>query len=411
MANNAGKYCIIGGMSFFTNLKKRGGFIFAVVSYLMLRFAPFLLLVAAAFAAVVNLVGGVGVLAGVLSFGLTELLPPEWLSSEYNAKLSSFILAELEQDHKSNWLSVVILFFLSFTLYAAGVLYEIRVNELVENEMAENTREAQNQPPIEQGGAKVENETAENTREAQNQPPTEQSGAKAENQSSAEQSGEKPSAISNNKIPCMRKGCQQSGKLPSEPLCKKCLSDWQKQMPLRCARCGGKDINKSNHPLCKQCYQKWMDYHKQNNAVAKPAAAVANAEEKPAAAVASAVASSGDFRSKFPAIHRTDDGHLVRSKAEMLIDNYLYRAFIAHAYERKLPVEEDVYCDFYLPEKKVYIEYWGWEDDPAYLKRKEEKLAVYKRHGFRLIQLRDNEVQKLDDCMPRLLLKYGIKVD
>ena len=47
------------------------------------------------------------------------------------------------------------------------------------------------------------------------------------------------------------------------------------------------------------------------------------------------------------------------SKAEMLIDNWLYMAEIVHAYERKLPIEEDVYCDFYIPKGKVYIEYWG----------------------------------------------------
>ena len=53
----------------------------------------------------------------------------------------------------------------------------------------------------------------------------------------------------------------------------------------------------------------------------------------------------------------------------MLIDNWLYMQQIAHAYERKLPVEEDVYCDFYLPAGKAYIEYWGMEKDPAYAAR------------------------------------------
>ena len=156
-----------------------------------------------------------------------------------------------------------------------------------------------------------------------------------------------------------------------------------------------------------------MDYHKQNNAVAKPATAVANAEEKPAAAaaVASVVASSGDFRSKFQTPYRANAGYFVRSKAEMLIGNYLYAAGIVHSYERKLPVEEDFYCDFYLPEKKVYIEYWGWEDDPEYLKRKEKKLAVYQKHDLKLIQLHEKEVQNLDDHLPRLLRQFGIMVD
>lgn len=49
------------------------------------------------------------------------------------------------------------------------------------------------------------------------------------------------------------------------------------------------------------------------------------------------------FREKFPATHRAADGHMVRSRAEMLIDNWLYMAEIVHAYERKLPIEEDVY--------------------------------------------------------------------
>jgi hypothetical protein len=37
------------------------------------------------------------------------------------------------------------------------------------------------------------------------------------------------------------------------------------------------------------------------------------------------------FRHKFEATHRTTDGHFVRSKAEMLIDNWLYMAEIVHA--------------------------------------------------------------------------------
>ena len=115
------------------------------------------------------------------------------------------------------------------------------------------------------------------------------------------------------------------------------------------------------------------------------------------------------FRDKFPATHRCADGHYVRSKAEMLIDNWLYMAETIHAYERKLPVEEDVYCDFYLPTGKVYIEFWGYEDNPKYQKRKEAKQQIYRKYGFSLIELTDKEVQNLDDILPRLLLKHGIQ--
>lgn len=118
---------------------------------------------------------------------------------------------------------------------------------------------------------------------------------------------------------------------------------------------------------------------------------------------------SVEFREKFEAKHRSADGHMVRSKAEMLIDNWLYMAEIVHAYERKLPIEEDVYCDFYIPTGKVYIEYWGYENDPKYLARKKKKIELYNKYGFNLIELQDKEVQNLDDVLPRLLLKFGVQ--
>jgi hypothetical protein len=107
--------------------------------------------------------------------------------------------------------------------------------------------------------------------------------------------------------------------------------------------------------------------------------------------------------------HLAIDGHNVRSNAEKLIDNWLYMAEIVHAYERKLPVEENIYCNFYIPTGKVYIEYWAYENDPKCLARKEKKLAIYQKYGFRLIQLNDTDIQKLDDVLPKYLLKFGIQ--
>jgi hypothetical protein len=115
------------------------------------------------------------------------------------------------------------------------------------------------------------------------------------------------------------------------------------------------------------------------------------------------------FREKFEAKHRTADGHYVRSKAEMLIDNWLYMSEIVHAYERKLPIEEDLYCDFYLPVGKVYIEYWGYEENEKYLTRKKEKLRIYQKYDFNLIELTDSDIQNLDDILPKKLLKFGIQ--
>ena len=116
-----------------------------------------------------------------------------------------------------------------------------------------------------------------------------------------------------------------------------------------------------------------------------------------------------EFREKFKATFRATDGHMVRSKAEMIIDNWLYMAGIVHAYERKLPIEEDVYSDFYLPEGKIYIEFWGFENDSKYLHRKKIKQDIYSKYNFNLIELEDKEVMNLDDILPRMLLKFGVQ--
>ena len=118
-----------------------------------------------------------------------------------------------------------------------------------------------------------------------------------------------------------------------------------------------------------------------------------------------------DKLDKFKPTHRAMDGHWVRSKAEGLIDNWLYMSGIVHAYERLLPIEEELYCDFYIPAGKVYIEFWGLENDPKYKERKEKKKEIYKKYGFNLIELNDQHIQNLDDYLPKMLLKFNVIVD
>jgi hypothetical protein len=122
-----------------------------------------------------------------------------------------------------------------------------------------------------------------------------------------------------------------------------------------------------------------------------------------------------NFREKFEAKHRTIDGHYVRSKAEMLIDNWLYQYGLVHAYERKLPIDEDVYCDFYIPSgngrpQAVYIEFWGLENDPKYTERKNKKKEIYKREGLSLIELTDVDLQNIDDILAKKLRQFKVPI-
>lgn len=123
---------------------------------------------------------------------------------------------------------------------------------------------------------------------------------------------------------------------------------------------------------------------------------------------------TNEFRDKFDAKYRTQDWHRVRSRAEAMIDDWLYHAGIAHAYEKRPPINEDMICDFFIPShwgsQQVYIEYWGLENDEKYLERKRKKLELYKSNELPLIELNDEDIQNLDDVLPRKLLWFKIKV-
>lgn len=101
---------------------------------------------------------------------------------------------------------------------------------------------------------------------------------------------------------------------------------------------------------------------------------------------------------------------MVRSRAEVIIDNALYDYKLAHAYERKVPIEEDLYSDFFIPTENVYIEFWGLENDPKYSERKKVKISIYKKYDFKLIELTDDDISNLDDHLPKKLLKFNIKI-
>lgn len=167
------------------------------------------------------------------------------------------------------------------------------------------------------------------------------------------------------------------------PLCKDCNKLKDEGKVTKCEECGV--WKKDTKPLCYEC---WL---KNKKKTAKKSSNYKSSEIE---------TEETNFRSKFPATFRTEDGHLVRSKAEQIIDNWLYHKGIAHAYERRVPIEEEVYCDFFIPiGRKVWIEYWGLEERD-YLKRKELKKKFYQMHKKNLIELTDRDIENLDDIMP-----------
>jgi len=118
-----------------------------------------------------------------------------------------------------------------------------------------------------------------------------------------------------------------------------------------------------------------------------------------------------DFRKKFPAKMRTPDGHYVRSRAEILIDDFLYKNGIVHAYERRVNIDEEMYCDFYIPSQKLYVEFWGLEENSQYAARKKRKLELYSKYGLKLIEVNNSDLENLDEILASKLRQHNIVVD
>ncbi len=104
--------------------------------------------------------------------------------------------------------------------------------------------------------------------------------------------------------------------------------------------------------------------------------------------------------------HRATDGHWVGSSEEILVDNWLYMFGILHIYKKRLPADESVYATFYLPAGKVHLVCHGADERPEEMRRHRE---IYQQYGLNLIELKNEDIYRLDDILPKKLLQFGIR--
>ena len=107
-------------------------------------------------------------------------------------------------------------------------------------------------------------------------------------------------------------------------------------------------------------------------------------------------------------IYVCKDGHQVRSKSEMVIDDYLYDHEIRHCYEYLFDVDgkTTIKPDFYLPEADVYLEHFGINNSDRYEQEKQYKLDVYKKAGVTVICTDEDDMKRPDFCIARKLKHY-----
>lgn len=98
------------------------------------------------------------------------------------------------------------------------------------------------------------------------------------------------------------------------------------------------------------------------------------------------------------------DGHIVRSKSELEIDNFLFDNKILHVYEKKLDVNGSSYInpDFYLPATNTYIEHWGLNSE-QYNSEKEYKLNIYRNKRLTVICTYEEDITDIEFNLKRKL--------
>lgn len=104
------------------------------------------------------------------------------------------------------------------------------------------------------------------------------------------------------------------------------------------------------------------------------------------------------------------DGHHFFTLEEVAICNWLYFAGITHSCGRKLPLEQELYSDFYLPEGNIYIEYWGDKGGSGVLSNKLKRKSIYEDNSWKLIEITKSDIANLDNMIPKELLKHGVIV-
>jgi hypothetical protein len=116
--------------------------------------------------------------------------------------------------------------------------------------------------------------------------------------------------------------------------------------------------------------------------------------------------SAGQQGPEVPENYTCDDGHVVKSRGEALIDNWLSRQGINHDYEHAVTIAgTHMKYDWYLTDDDVYIEYWGFKSK-EYQERRKEKEKAYLAGNKRLVSIENADLQDINNSVKKKLLGF-----
>ena len=83
---------------------------------------------------------------------------------------------------------------------------------------------------------------------------------------------------------------------------------------------------------------------------------------------------------------------------------------VVHAYRWPLADQVMGCCDFYLPQANLHIECWQLHEEAASISQKLLRIDHYKKQHLAFLELKSEDLNRLDNVLPKLLLKHGITV-
>lgn len=93
------------------------------------------------------------------------------------------------------------------------------------------------------------------------------------------------------------------------------------------------------------------------------------------------------------------DGHRLASLLQLRVCDWLYEAQLAHAHRRRLPVEEELVADFYVPAAGLYIECWEAEIATPELTRRLRTREVCRELGLAYLEVAAADMDRIETLL------------
>lgn len=115
---------------------------------------------------------------------------------------------------------------------------------------------------------------------------------------------------------------------------------------------------------------------------------------------------------------KTANGMYVRSQQEKIIYDELYNRRIRVEYEHTIFYKDEnnetkpLHPDFFLPDYKLFIEHWGFENtkDKKYIETKKFKEKIYKERGFKIAGTTSEDIKDIKTAIDKIFFENNIKV-